>query len=89
MRGFCPDTNVEHVRYAVSQSAADPKNIIIVGKQSARIEYNSALSQWVYSDPRFNVTAFSRASRNSFVLGKHNWTVSGDKYQCFEGKDYR
>ena len=89
MRGFCPDTNVEHTRYTVSQSASDPKNIIMVGRQSAKIQYDSSLSQWIYSDPRLNVTAKSRASQNSFALGKHNWTVSGDKYQCFEGKDYR
>ena len=60
----------------------------MVGLGSARIEYNSSLSQWVYSDPRLNVTARSRASQNSFALGKHSWTISGDKYQCFEGKEY-
>ena len=88
LRGFCPDTNLEHYRYTVSQSAADPNNIIIVGLQSAQIQYDSSLSQWAYSDPRLNVTARSRASQNSFVLGKHNWTVSGDKYQCSEDKEY-
>ena len=72
----------------MKQSAADPGNIIIIGLTSARIEYSSSLSQWIYSDPRLNVTAKSRASQNSFALGKHNWTVSGDKYQCSEGKDY-
>ena len=34
------------------------------------------------------MTARSRASQNSFALGKHNWTVSGDNFQCFEGKEY-
>ena len=63
-------------------------NIIMVGYQSARIQYNSSLSQWVYSDPRLNVTARSRASQNSFVLGKHNWTVPLDTFQCYEGKEY-
>ena len=66
------------------QSATDPNNIILVGSQSARIEYNPSLSQWVYTDPRLNVTARSRATQNSFALGKHNWTISGDKYKCSE-----
>ena len=88
LRGFCPDTKLEHERYTVTQSAADPSNIILVGAWSARIHYISSLSQWVYSDPRLNMTARSRASQNSFALGKHNWTVSGDKYQCFQGKEY-
>ena len=87
---FCPATLVEDGRYTVTTSAADPNNIIMVGRARARIQYNSSFSQqWVYSDPRFNFTTISRASQNSFVvLGKHNWTLSGDKYQFNEGKDY-
>ena len=62
--------------------------MIMVGKQSARIEYDSSLSEWVYSDPRLNVTARTRASQISYALGKHNWTISGDTYKCSKGKDY-
>ena len=78
LRGFCPDTDLEHKRYTVTQSATDPSNIMLVGFQSARIAYNSSLSQWMYSDPRLNLTAISRASRKSYALGKHNWTILGD-----------
>ena len=87
LRGFCPATLVEDGRYTVTTSAADPNNIIMVGRARARIQCNSSFSQqWVYSDPRFNFTTMSRASQNSFVvLGKHNRTVPGDKYQCYEG----
>ena len=88
LRGFCPDTVLEHVRYTVTQFASDPNNITIVGSKSARIQYDALLSQWVYSDPRLNVTAMSRASHMSYALGKHNWTISGDKYQCNGGKGY-
>ena len=28
------------------------------------------------------------ASHISFLLGKHNWTVSSDNYKCSDGKDY-
>ena len=72
----------------MTQSATDPNNIIMVGVTSSQIEYDSSLSQVVYSDPRLNMTARSRASQNSLVLGKHNWTVSGDSYQCSDGKEY-
>ena len=88
LRGFCPDTDLEHYTYKVTQSATDPNNIIMVGYQSARIQYDSSLSQWVYSDQRLNMTAMSKASQNSFVLGKHKWTLSGDKFQCPGGKEY-
>ena len=40
------------------------------------------------SDPRLNVTARTKASRNSYALGKHNWTIAGDKYPCSSGRDY-
>ena len=89
LRGFCPNTLVEHGRYTISQSATDPTNIIIVGQQSARIEYDSLLNEWILSDPRLNVTARTRASQISYALGKHNWTIEGDRYPCSaEGKDY-
>ena len=88
LKGFCTGTAFEYKRYTVTQFAADPSNILMVGGQSAQIKYNYKLSQWVYSDPRLNLTAWSRASQNSFALGKHNWTVAGDKYPCSEGKEY-
>ena len=88
LRGFWPDTNLEHKRYTVTQTAANPSNIVLVGYNSARIQYDSSLRQWVYSDPRLNITAYSTASPNSFVLGKHNWTVSGDEYLSSKNKDY-
>ena len=49
LRGFCPDTLVEHVRYRVKQSSSDPRKIVMVGYKSARIEYNISLSQWILS----------------------------------------
>ena len=88
LRGFCPETDLEHKRYTISHSASDPSTIIIVGSQSARIQYDPSQGQWFLSDPRLNVTATSRASQNSYALGKHNWTVTGDRYQCSEGKQY-
>ena len=88
LRGFCPNTLLEHHRYTVAQTATDPSNIILVGYQSARIEYDFSLGQWTLKDSRFNITAMSHASHKSFALGKHKWTVSGDKYQCFGGKEY-
>ena len=79
---------LEHHRYTVAQLATDPTNIIWAGGLSAQIKFNSTISQWVYSDSRFGVTARSRASQNSFALGKNNWTVSDDNYKCFQGKKY-
>ena len=88
LRGFCPNTALEHLTYTVTQSATDPRNIIIIGSKRARIEYDPLLTQWVYSDPTNSMTARSTASPNSFALGKHNWTLPLDTFQCFGGKEY-
>ena len=34
------------------------------------------------TDAKSAVTAVSNASRLSYVLGKHNWTISNDVYEC-------
>ena len=88
LRGFCPDTDVEHWRYTPIQLAEEPRIIVIVGLGSARIEHDPLLRQWILWDSRLDVEASTKASQNSYALGKHNWTISGDNYQCFEGKDY-
>ena len=36
------------------------------------------MDKWTINDAGSNFTAKSQASRNSFVLGKHNWNISGD-----------
>ena len=34
------------------------------------------------------MTAYTTAEQETFALGKHNWTISGDVYQCSGGKPY-
>ena len=89
LRGFCPGTHLD-TRFTVTQLATAPQEIIIMGPFNNRIQYNSTLKQWVLTHLDRNVTARSRASLNSYLLGKHNWTISGDEenYECSEGKEY-
>ena len=72
----------------MTQHASDPQNTIIVGGISARIRYDLSGGQWILSDTEYNVTAKTRASRSSLGLGKHDWTISGDNYECSKGRDY-
>ena len=44
LRGYCPSTYLDTI-YSVTQLAADPKDIIIMGSFDNRIQYNSTLSQ--------------------------------------------
>ena len=51
-------------------------------RASSRIDYNMTSSRWVYSSKHFQTTAFSEAENETYLLGKHNWTVSNDHQRC-------
>ena len=36
----------------------------------------------------FNTTALTDAKPNTFILGKHNWSISRDSEECHSGKPY-
>ena len=65
---------------------SDPRDIVMTGKKNAQIKYNSTQSKWTIEDSYTNVKAMTRARHNTFALGKHNWTISGDKYDCSKGQ---
>ena len=66
-----------------------------------QIHYNDSNEQWVITDggqmvdrPGIrdavaSVRAESRATKVSYALGKHVWTVSGDVFECNEGQPYK
>ena len=57
----------------------------------SKIEFNISSKQWVLSSKDSETRALSSASRESFLVGKHNWTVSKDNQECYleMGKDQR
>ena len=63
--------------------------MILLGKRTTRIEYNDTSSQWVLTDAKSDVTGVSRATKVSYLLGKHDWTISNDDYECHEGKPWQ
>ena len=65
-----------------------PGNMILLGQFTTRIEYNEKSSQWMLTDAKSDVTAVSRATKLSYVLGKQEWTISNDVYECGKGKSY-
>ena len=87
LRGYCGSTHLD-TRYTITQLVHAPMDIIIMGSFDNRIQYNSTAEQWVLTHLNRNVTATSKASPNSYLLGKHNWTITGDKHHCHEGKEY-
>ena len=62
--------------------------MIFLSGIASRIEYNDTTNQWILTDALSDVTAMSRATKLSYLLGKHKWTISNDAFECNEGKPY-
>ena len=79
LRGRC--SSLIHSLFSPKQLPDNPGNMILLGFRSTRIEYNDTTSQWILTDAKSDVTAMSRATKLSYLLGKHDWTISNDDYQ--------
>jgi hypothetical protein len=69
-------------------SHSSPNDLIILGQITSRIHYSDSSNQWILTDAKSNVTAVSDATKVSYVLGKHEWTVSNDVFLCHKGQPY-
>ena len=74
--------------YTPKQIAGSASDVFLVGGVSTQIRYNDSSEMWVLADAVSSVRAESRATKLSYVLGKHKWTVTGDVYECHEGQPY-
>ena len=74
-------------RYTPKQLARSPKDVFLVGIRS-QINYNNTSELWVITEALTNFRAESRATKVSYVLGKHMWKVTGDVFACNEGQPY-
>jgi hypothetical protein len=91
LRGLCPDSALnpmDIVDYIPKQLPGSPNNLFLLGKVSTQIRYNDTTEQWILTDAFSSVTAVSRASKMSYALGKHTWTVTNDVFGCHEGRPY-
>ena len=60
----------------------------LLGYLSSRITYDDQARRWTMTDLQFNISAESKASKVSYALGKNNWTIHDDAYECNEGQTY-
>ena len=103
LRGLCSSSNLK-TRYDLNQNSYNywlqhlPESFDKVffvsqghfgGVGDYRIDYNMTSSQWILSSTKFQTTAVSLAGKDSYLMGKHNWTVSNDDQRCHleKGKD--
>ena len=105
MRGICQKSALKPIGilpiFTPKQLAGSPEEIFLQGKVSMQIRYNDSSKLWVMTDgghmvdrPGIRdavaiVRAESRATKVSYAMGKHEWTVSGDVFECNEGQPYK
>ena len=90
LRGRCLSSLLIDPLFSLKQLPDSDKldSIIILGQITSRIEYNNRINRWMLTDAKSNLTAVSQATKVSYLLGKHEWTISNDDYQCGKGKPY-
>ena len=89
LRGLCSTSLLNLNIFTPKQLPGNPSNMILMGKTTIRIEYNDTTSQWILTDAGSELNAVSRATKLSYLLGKHEWTFSNDSFECHEGKPYK
>ena len=85
-RGLCPTSQVDRF-YKPINGLTDSMKLGIQGLKQTLITYNEDEEVWILNVPDTNVTGRSTAVHASFTLGKHNWTIEGDK-GCNRGEEY-
>ena len=61
--------------YAPYQQHSNIQQISYIGGMSTRIDYDKPMSKWILHDVISETSAESLALENTYVLGKHKWTI--------------
>ena len=87
LRGLCQKSVFDR-RFTPKQLASSPRDVFLVGGVSTQIRFMDSSEQWVMTDAVYSVKAECRATKVSYVLGKHEWTVTDDVFSCSKGQPY-
>ena len=85
-KGLCQGSSID-VYYKPISDLTDSRKLNFQGLSGTSITYDNEQRMWILSVTHSNVTGISKATHASFLLGKHNWTIKGDK-GCNEGESY-
>ena len=86
LRGLCTHSAID-VFYKPLNSWKDYRQLTLQGIKNSLITFDEKQKGWHLKTGGSSVKAFSKAPHWSFTVGKHNWTIKGDK-GCNGGKPY-
>ena len=87
LRGLCAKSAVDKY-YQPMNDYSDFTRLQLVGLLNSEIEYDGKSKNWKLSLAEANVSGISNASHNTFLLGKHSWTIIGDSGCKSNGEEY-
>ena len=93
LRGLCSSSNLRTLNggneYRLQHLPDSFDKVFFFSKDFSRIVFNTSSSQWILSIQNSQTKAISSAGKETYLVGKHNWTVSNDNQQCHleKGKD--
>ena len=86
LKGLCASSSID-AHYKLISDITDKRKLKLQGLKQTVITFDKEEDIWTLNVTDSNLRGVSRASHASFTLGKHNWTIEGDK-GCNGGKAY-
>ena len=77
LRGLCNDSSID-IYYKPMNNRTDIRKLKLIGLKTT-IEHDKRSGLWKLSVVEYNVTGMSKTTQASFTLGRHNWTIIGDR----------
>ena len=84
LRGLCSDSHIDQAYLARNDPFTGFLYFYGTHKTIARFDGK----KWNMLSAFFNTSATTDAKPDTFILGKHSWSISGDSKECHSGKPY-
>ena len=87
LRGLCPHSNID--RFWIPRNYGDAE-LEYIGISSSRVSYDPVDNQWkmTVTGKKESTIGRSKASFESFLLGKSSWLIENDSTACNSGEPY-
>ena len=85
LRGLCPDSHIDQFYLARNEPVTG--FLYYYGTHKTSVTFDG--ENWKMMTAFFNTRASTEAKPNTFILGKHSWSVDGDSKECHSGKPYK
>ena len=73
--------------YAPYQQLRNIQQTSYIGGMSTRIDFDKPMNKWILRDVISETSAESLALENTYVLGKHKWTIKNDNQRCHNERE--